>query len=90
MSKVWIQTLYQYNAWANQRILEMAAQLSPEQLKRRVEASFESIHDSLIHAMGAQWIWLSRWQGEQPTTILGSADFADLAAIKAYSPSWSW
>jgi uncharacterized damage-inducible protein DinB len=29
--------------------------------------SIGSIHKLLVHAMAAQWIWLSRWRGESPT-----------------------
>lgn len=77
-----IRTLYAYNTWANQRILDTAARASPDQLHDRLGASFDSIHDTLVHLVGSQWIWLSRWQGTSPTSVLNSADFADLAAVR--------
>ena len=79
-----IRTLYDYNAWANRRILETAAQLTPDQLRAGGSASFESIHNTLVHTMSAQWVWLSRWQGSSPTAMLDPADFADVAAIDAH------
>lgn len=78
----YITMLYQYNAWANQRILEAAARLSPEQQREKIGSSFDSIHDTLTHTMSAHWIWLSRWQGVSPTAMLKPADFPDLEAIR--------
>ncbi len=77
-----ISTLYDYSAWANRRILDTAAQLTPDQLRAGGSASFESIYDTLVHTMSAQWVWLSRWQGSSPTAMFDPADFADLAAIE--------
>lgn len=77
-----IRILYNYNAWANRRVLDTAAQLSPEQLQATMGASFDSVHATLVHVMGAQWMWLSRWQGTSPTTMFNPADYPDLAAIR--------
>lgn len=82
MSVEMIRTLYNYNAWANRRVLDTAARLSPEQLQATMGASFDSIHATLVHVMGAQWIWLSRWLGTSPTILLNPADYPDLAAVR--------
>ena len=82
MSVTYFQTLYNYNAWANQRVLDTAAQLSPTQLHTAANASFDSIQATLVHTMSAQWMWLSRWQGRSPRTMFDPADYSDLAAIE--------
>ncbi len=82
MKVEWIRTLYAYNAWANRRILDTAAQLTPEQLKAPGRASFDSVHATLVHTMSAQWMWLSRWQGLSPKAMLDPAEFAGLADIR--------
>ena len=82
MSLEMIQTLYRYNAWANQRVLDTAARLSPDQLQATMGASFDSVHATLVHVMGAQWMWLSRWQGTSPTAALNPVDYPDLAAMR--------
>ena len=79
----YLRTLYAFNAWANERILDTAAQLTPEQLLSSSGGSFPSVRDTLVHIMSAQWIWLSRWKGASPRTMLDPGDFADLAAIRA-------
>lgn len=81
MSLEIIKLQYGYNTWANQRVLDTAAQLTPEQLRAGSSASFVSIFDTLVHTMSAQWIWLSRWQGTSPTAMINPNDFADLPAV---------
>jgi uncharacterized damage-inducible protein DinB len=77
-----IRDLYDYNAWANTRILDTAAELSREQLLAPGGASFESVRDTLVHTMAAQWLWLERWLGRSPRAF-PEASFTDLAAIRA-------
>jgi len=31
--------------------------------------SFSSIRDTLAHILGAEWIWLERWQGRSPRAL---------------------
>jgi len=77
-----IQTLYSYNAWANARILDTAEQPSHEQFLSTRGASFDSIRDTLVHTMSAQWLWLERWNGRSPTAAIDARDFAELASIR--------
>lgn len=83
MNITYIHMLYNYNTWANQRILDTASELSPDQLLSQVGAGFDSIRDILVHTMAAQWIWLSRWQGVSPTSLFDPVEFPDLAAIRS-------
>src|SRR5436190_3792374 len=77
-----IRDLYDYNAWANARILDTAAKLTHEQLLAPGGASFDSVRDTLVHTMNAQWLYLERWQGRSPRAWPDASD-ADLAAIRA-------
>ena len=77
-----LRTLYDYNAWANAQILEASARLSREQLVQGRGANFESLAGTLVHTMGAQWVYLERWQDRSPRSMPQAADFADLLAIK--------
>jgi uncharacterized damage-inducible protein DinB len=78
-----IRTLYQYNAWANERILTTAMQLSPDQLHARGGASFGSVHETLVHIMSAQWVWLARWKGTSPSSMLEAQSFPELTSIQS-------
>jgi uncharacterized damage-inducible protein DinB len=77
-----VRSLYDYNAWANARILDTAEALTPAQLIAPGGASFDSVRDTLVHAMGAQWLYLERWQGRSPRTMPEAAAFPDLRAIR--------
>lgn len=79
----YLRTLYGYNDWANRRILDTAERLTPEQLHTDGIASFGSIHATLVHTMGVQWLWFRRLRGESPAALPDAADVPDLAAIRA-------
>lgn len=61
--------LFTFNAWAMRRLLDDTAKLSEEEIKRDMGNSFSSIRDTLVHMVGAEWVWLSRWQGTSPNAI---------------------
>jgi len=76
-----LHNLYDYNAWANARILDTAAQLSPGQLRAEANSNFGSVHGTLVHIMSAQWVWLARWQGNSPSAMLDPQTFDNLEVI---------
>ena len=78
-----VRSLYRYNTWANARIMAAAARLTPAQLHEAGPASFGSVHDTLVHTLAAQWLYLERWQGRSPRALPEPAQFAGLAAIHA-------
>src|SRR3990172_8864132 len=83
MNRQDIITLFDYNAWANERILGAVESLTAEQFTRDLGNSFPSVRDTLAHILGAEWIWHERWHGRSPTALLTPADFPDLASIRA-------
>ena len=78
-----IRSLYRYNDWANRRILDTSARVTPAQLLEGGGAGVDSIRDTLVHTMGAQWVYLERWQGRSPRAFFDAASFPDLDAIRA-------
>ncbi len=77
----YFQELFDYNDWANDRTLGIVANVRPEQLKRELGNSFGSVHDTLAHIAGAEWIWLERWLGRSPAKLPAGADFVALNSI---------
>ena len=77
-------SLYEYNRWANGLMLEAAAALTPEQLFLEHGHSWGSVHGVLVHMMSAEWIWLRRWLGESPKSVLNPVNFTDLEAIRLH------
>lgn len=64
-----IRDLYAYDRWANRRILDAAERLPHQDFVRDLGSSFGSVRDTLVHVLGAEWVWLRRWQGTSPTGL---------------------
>ena len=62
-----IRPLYQYDRWANNRVLQAASRLSTEEFTRDLGGSFRSVRDTPVHIIGGGWIWLRYWK-EPPTS----------------------
>lgn len=55
--------LYDYNDWANGRLLRLCEGLSGQQLDEPRELGFGSLRATLFHLLQAERLWLDRWQG---------------------------
>jgi uncharacterized damage-inducible protein DinB len=60
-----------YNAWANARIYEAAAELSEEEFNRDMGAFFKSAMGTLNHLLVTDRIWMKRFtgDGDAPATL---------------------
>ena len=60
-----------YNAWCNDRIYDVAAQLSDADYRADRGAFFKSVHGTLNHLLVTDRIWLKRFsgQGEAPNRL---------------------
>jgi len=65
-----IQLLFEYDRWANNRVLEAASALSVEQFTRDLGGSFRSVRDTLLHILGGEWGWLAYWRQPSHTARL--------------------
>lgn len=95
MTKEDIQLLYQYDRWANGRVLDALSTLSDEEFNRDLGGSFPSIRNTLVHILGGDWIWLTYWkeppQDDQEVAslrarrdaLLTPEGFATAAALRA-------
>jgi uncharacterized damage-inducible protein DinB len=92
MTKDDIQLLYEYDRWANNRVLQKASELSDEQFTRDLGGSFRSVRDTLVHIIGGEWRWLASWK--EPS--LSSAFLTDLrtqgtpCSIRVHFPTSPW
>ena len=77
-----IQTLFEYNAWARTRQVEVVESIPPEQYSRDMGSSHGGIHGTLFHIMGAEAIWLKRWKGESPASFWKPEEFPTFESLK--------
>jgi uncharacterized damage-inducible protein DinB len=75
--------LYDYNRWANRRILTVASILASDDFIRPMGNSFSSVRDTLAHILSAEWIWLERWRGRSPKALLDAATFPTVQSLKS-------
>ena len=74
-----------YTTWAANRLLEAAAQLTPEELARDFGTSDKSVVGTLAHVFAADRIWISRVKGRPPAKFITPED-RDLAVLQREWP----
>ena len=67
-----IKTLLAFNAWASNRIFEATASMTADQYMKDMKSSLGSIHGTLVHMVGAEKIYLARWQGRSEPFLAAS------------------
>lgn len=79
-----IRLLFDYNYWANGRILESVENLSADQYIALVPGlSHGSVRATLVHALAAERIWRQRClEGESPATLLREAGCPTLTSLR--------
>jgi len=81
MKKNQIIDLYSYDDWANEKLMITMSHLENEEFIRDLSSSFKSIRDTMVHILGAEELWLSRWMGEQGRVLLNSEDFPTYTSL---------
>ena len=83
MNKQDIQLLYKYNQWSTAKILNAASGLTEEQFLAPAPFPHGGLRGTLVHALFAEWIWRSRWEGVSPTNRLKPEDFPTFESLRA-------
>ncbi len=76
-----LKTLHAYNSWASNRIFETLEAMPEEQLRQDMKASHGSIYSTLVHMVGAEKVWLERFQGA-PQPFLSENPPPSIAELK--------
>jgi uncharacterized damage-inducible protein DinB len=72
-----IRTLYDYDRWATERVLDTAEGLTTEQWLTPGTAGHGSVRDTLIHLISAHRSWLSIWDGSRTSEEIFAQGFID-------------
>ena len=75
------QTLYRYNWWATQQILEGVNALSSSEFSRDLGGSFPSIRASLLHILWVELMFFKRWSGESTRELSAPPALETVEAI---------
>ena len=77
-----INALFDYDAWATDRILAQAAKLTPEQFTTAASAAPTGVRQLLAHTLMAQLLWRTRFETGTSDVVVGAEDVADVAALR--------
>ena len=76
-------SLYAYHVWANQRILDCAERVTPDQWNAPVSITHGSLRAILFHIMRTEWVWRMLMAKGQLTSAPPQADsFPNLESLK--------
>jgi len=78
-----LRLLFQYNLWADRRLMDVCGSLTNEQFGRSLGSSFGSVRDTLAHLYGAEWVWNERFEGRSPSSLPPGTTFTDLASVRS-------
>jgi uncharacterized damage-inducible protein DinB len=73
-----LNSLFAYNRWANERVVEACRALGPGQYEREPLPGWPSIRATLVHLADATWIWARRIEGQAVTARAREAEFPSL------------
>ena len=83
MNKGNIELLFQYNDWANDRILDTAVKVSQEQLTVPNDLGWGSLRGTLVHLLDAETVWRFLLKDGLFIGELKPDDFPHVSAIRA-------
>jgi uncharacterized damage-inducible protein DinB len=75
-----------YSSWATQRLMDVAAKLSEEELTRDFKTADKTVLDTLVHIYAADRIWLARVQAEPRASFIDPQD-RDLTLLQTEWPA---
>ena len=79
-----IHLLYEYNYWANKRILAASANVSQEQFDAPGSFPYGGLRGTLLHILDTEWGWRSLFQSIDTAAELKEDDFPTLAAFESH------
>ena len=83
MNKSDILTLYDYNCWANARVLSAATRLTPDQFTAPAGLSHGSVRGALVHTLGVETVWRLRCaEGVSLSALPAESDFPSVDVLR--------
>jgi uncharacterized damage-inducible protein DinB len=77
-----IRDMYDYNYWANHRLLGVAEKVTPEQFVAPSSHSFSSLQGTLVHTLDVEFSWRLVLQGQGFPPEMKADDFPTAGAIQ--------
>jgi len=81
-----LEDLYDYGYWANRKLFDVIAQLTPGQFTRAVAGSYGSIRNTMVHVLSSEAGWLDRCGGPKRGPRFNPDDFP---TVESVMQTWS-
>ena len=78
-----IRLMYNYNHWANEKILAKSAEVTPEQFVAPTNHSWGSLRGTLVHTLDTEYGWRVLCDTSEISFDMNEADFPTIEAVKA-------
>ncbi|MEX2458896.1 MAG: DinB family protein [Actinomycetota bacterium] len=88
MRRAEILALFDYSYWANELVLDAAAELPPEELTRPADLTWRNLRDTLVFALDVERSWRIRLQGQPPERWDTTLDPEDYPAVADIAEHW--
>ena len=76
-----LEALYDYNYWANRKLFDVLSHQTREEFVKPVAGSYESVRNTLVHVLSAEWGWLDRCGGHPRGAKLKGDDYPTLESL---------
>lgn len=83
MNAAYFRRMFDYTYWAHRQVWACITELNDEQYNRPCDYSVGSVHEQVVHTMGAELLWLQRVCRVAPDPFLSATDFPDRDAVRA-------
>jgi uncharacterized damage-inducible protein DinB len=77
-----IRFIYEYNYWANKKILAASMNVTDEQFAAPASFPYGGLHRTLLHILEAEWSWRALFQKIADASELLPADYLNLSAVE--------
>ena len=75
--------IYEYNYWANKKILEASANVTSDQFATTATFPYGGLQGTLLHILDAEWGWRMYFQNNNWSALdLDAAEFQTFAALE--------
>ena len=76
-----LRELFDYSYWANRKLFDVLAWVTPEEFTQTIGGSYGSIRNTLVHIVSAEAGWMERCGGPKRGPRLSPADFPTLNSV---------
>ncbi|MGZ4975481.1 MAG: DinB family protein [Limisphaerales bacterium] len=78
-----IRLVYEYNYWANKRILAQCKNITQEKFIASAEFPYGGLRGTVVHILEAEWGWRTRFQNLGVASEMLATEFPTLTALES-------